>query len=69
LQLSLDDVGELLRFCHHRGRFFAHHRRWGGRYRSFYSAFSSFTQGAEMCSNLVCKFVVKRAGMRLLLYP
>jgi len=71
LQLSLDDVGETLRFCHCRRRFFARHgrrSRWRWR-RCDLSGFSRHTQGAEMLPNLVGKVVVERTGMRLFLNP
>jgi hypothetical protein len=69
VQLGLDDVRELLRFRDRRRRFFA--CNGGGRRerRSFLWSFSRFTQGAEMFPNLVGKFVVKRAGMRLFPHP
>jgi hypothetical protein len=69
LQLSLDDVGEPLRFCDRRRRFFARDRSRRGRSRSDLSGFSRFTQGAEIFPNLVGNFVVQRAGMRLPLDP
>jgi hypothetical protein len=69
LQLSLDNVGELLRLCDRHRRFFARDRNRRGRSRNFLSGFSRFTQGAEMCSNLIGNFVVKCTGMRLLLNP
>jgi hypothetical protein len=69
LQLSLDDVGEPLRFCDRRRRFFARDRSRRGRSRSDLRGFSCFTRGAEMLPNLVGKFVVQRTGMRLLLNP
>jgi hypothetical protein len=69
VQLGLNNVGELLRFRDHRGRFF--NRDWNRprRSRSFRGNFSRFTRGAEMSSNLVGDFVVKRTGMRLFLDP
>jgi hypothetical protein len=69
LQLSLDDVGEPLRFCNRRRRFFTHGRSRRGRSRSDLCGYSRFTDGAEMFPNLVGKFVVQRTGMRLLLNP
>jgi hypothetical protein len=69
LQLSLDNVGELLCFRDCGRRFFAHDRRRQGRSRSDLSSFSRFTQGAEMFPNLVGQFVVQRAGMRLPFNP
>jgi hypothetical protein len=69
LQLSLDDVGEPLRFCGRRRKLFARDRSQRGRSRSDPSGFSRFTRGAEMFPNLVGQFVVQRTGMRLLLNP
>jgi hypothetical protein len=69
LQLSLDDVGELLRFCDRRRGFFARDRSQRGRSRSFLSGFSPFTQSAKMFPNPVGQLAVKRTGMRLPLNP
>jgi len=69
VQLGLDNVGELLRFCDRCRRFFTRDRSRRMRSGSFFRGFSRFAQGAEMFSNLVGNCVVKRAGMRLLLDP
>jgi hypothetical protein len=69
LQLSLDNVGELLCFHDRRRRFFADDRSRGRRSRSFHSGFSRLTQGAKMFPNLIGQFVVERAGMGFLLNP
>jgi hypothetical protein len=68
LQLSLDNVGEFPGFHDRRRSLFAHH---GSRPRSGSSLGNlfRFTQGTEMLSNLIRKFVVERTGMRLLLNP
>jgi hypothetical protein len=69
LQLSLDDVRELLRLCHRRRRLFDRHGRrrgWSGR---DLHGFSCVIQDAEMFPNLVGNFVLERTGMRLLLNP
>jgi hypothetical protein len=71
LQLGLDNVGELLRFCNRRRRLFGHN--WSGRSRkrgrSLLSSFARLTQSAKMFPNLVGQFIVERAGMRLFLNP
>jgi hypothetical protein len=69
LQLSLDDVGEPLRFRDRRRRFFAHDRSRRARGGSDLSGYFRFAQGAEMFPNLIGKFVVQRTGMRLPLNP
>jgi hypothetical protein len=69
VQLSLDDVGKLLRFCHGGMRLFARDRDRSRRSRDLLCGFSTFTLSAKMFPNLVGNFVVKRTGMRLLLNP
>jgi hypothetical protein len=69
LQLSLDNVGELLRFCDRWRRFFARYQGRRRRNRSYLGGFFRSTQSAEMFPNLVSEFVVKRTGVRLLLNP
>jgi hypothetical protein len=69
LQLSLDNVGELLQFCDRCRRFFAGDRGRRRRNRSYLGGFFPSTQSAEMFPNLVGEFVVKRTGVRLLLNP
>jgi hypothetical protein len=69
LQLSLDNVGELPRFCDRRRRLSARDRNRRGRSRSYLSGFTRSTQCAEMFPDLVGQLVVQRTGMRLLLNP